>query len=393
MCIIIFKPEDAEILKKKMYKRCFRNNPHGAGYAWWDEEGDTWHVRKGFMTFKEWWKSFNKMHFTAEDCFIIHFRVGTSGHRKGPDCTHPFPVTEDYEEMRKLEFSSKNIVFHNGVINYGRADISDSMLGVGEYIAPLFPYMNTKSIENILEELLMVEKCRWLITEGREATLFGKWIEDKNYKGIYFSNSGYLPPEPKICHTAQRFYRIGSIDEFLLPSGEWSWELWNREPWEKIYDEENKDKNDTRNWNIPDNQRPLPLLTGPDQTPLITPNLPLYKDHKKMIIGMVDNNGDIVALNYLNEDEAISCAECGGVELADSTIEEGEVVCLDCGCIFNPITEEIIASGDTGFDTAYCEVCNQQMLTDLWGQCPVCETILNPDKIAAKIVAQQKGGV
>ena len=77
MCIAVIKEIGVEVPSKKIFKRCFTENPNGAGYGVLRDDG--WNCKKGFMSFTAFWKSFRKEHFGTEDYLIIHFRIGTSG--------------------------------------------------------------------------------------------------------------------------------------------------------------------------------------------------------------------------------------------------------------------------------------------------------------------------
>jgi hypothetical protein len=198
MCIAIMSDRGQGYPKKTVLKRCFKNNPDGAGYAVYLEDEKLWHIKKGYTTWKGFWKAFNKERFSKEDYVVIHFRVGTSGKmvegtKCHPDCTHPFPASDVDEDLMAHDIKTKGIFVHNGVVGPGKGDLSDTMVAIKEYGAALLPYAsNDDAIVRILSEHLKTEKCRWFVADEDQGWLLGDWHEDD---GIHYSNKGYLPPQ------------------------------------------------------------------------------------------------------------------------------------------------------------------------------------------------------
>ena len=92
MCVCIWKPKDKK-LTKDVLAMCWDRNPDGAGYMW-SQDGKV-KIRKGFMTFKKFWKSFKhaQRRIGNETGIGIHFRIGTSGMLDRRNC-HPHRVSE-----------------------------------------------------------------------------------------------------------------------------------------------------------------------------------------------------------------------------------------------------------------------------------------------------------
>jgi hypothetical protein len=371
LCILIYKEQDYSVLKKKVYKRCFVSNPDGAGYAWWDTDKQTWSVRKGFMTFKSFWKAFNTDAFARDfksTAVITHFRVGTSGNRKGPDCTHPFIISRDYEGMRELEFDSERIAFHNGVIGPGKGKNSDTMMGVFEYIAPLMPHLKEEGIEEILEELLMTNKCKWLITNKEITHFYGNWIKDEEYPGYDFSNSSYEPIKVKVYSAFKdskpdgrwssrgptKVFRSGKADDFYGLDKTWSWDKWDEGPFNPV-DTKANDKIES--------------------TTIISPNdIVGYFNAPAVAVGLVDGNGDIQwEEDYSSDDDMMCCASCGSSEVA---VDEDVAHCGKCGAVFSTEDGSIIMY-DAGDNKRFCETCMHSMLVDETGRCESCGTIID----------------
>jgi hypothetical protein len=54
MCIIAFKPRKVHITRR-ILKNCWDGNDDGAGFMW--AEDDELHIRKGYMTFKSFYRA------------------------------------------------------------------------------------------------------------------------------------------------------------------------------------------------------------------------------------------------------------------------------------------------------------------------------------------------
>jgi len=190
VCIAIYVPNGVEPPTKEILKRCFKNNSDGAGFGWYNKKEKTWIVSKGHMSFKKFWKAFQAKKFKDNTEIMIHFRIGTSGRKSHPDCTHPFPVSENFKDMTLAEYKSDNIVMHNGVIGLGEGNASDTMVAIRDYIEPMYPYMEDNKIVVILKELIETTRSRWLLARKDEVVLLGGWQEED---GISYSNAGYKP--------------------------------------------------------------------------------------------------------------------------------------------------------------------------------------------------------
>jgi len=188
MCIIIYHPEETNMVSKQVLKNCWDKNSDGAGYSYWDQAAKMWLVNKGFMTWNEFWLSFNAHSFSKQSTWIAHFRIATAGNTDGGN-THPFKICTNYDTMRVEKYRAKKIAFHNGVVGRGEDEVSDTMLHIKKYIAPLFPSIHKKKIKTIITHLCETNSNRWILTNGAHLFLFGDW-EDKD--GVYYSNKSYI---------------------------------------------------------------------------------------------------------------------------------------------------------------------------------------------------------
>jgi hypothetical protein len=355
---------------------------------------EKWVVTKGLMSFRTFWKTFNrdnqKIGFKDKQ-LLVHFRVGTSGNRKGPDCTHPFPVTNDLEIMRKLKFETENLIAHNGVIGPGWGTASDTMIGVRDYIDLLWDLKEDSRAEAIWKEHLKFDKCRWFIAKKDEVSLFGTWIDSHQYESK-FSNNGYLPPAPKqeslpttgaavdrnspfVNNTdvpkTQRYYRHDAYADFCNVDGEWSWDLWRAE--NKQHYAVAEDAN----------------FTSPNE-------LVDYVECPASVVALADKDGNILwDDDYTPAEDLPACPSCLSEELTESGLLSGDTGCTDCGCVFNVETGEIIL-----YDPSLCEdmeimmqclTCHEQVNVNAWGECPDCGTILDATLTERRLKEQRNG--
>ena len=98
MCIAIYKPE-SKTITEDVLRLCYKNNPHGAGFAFAD--GERVHIRKGYFSFT----GFMKVYERYKDMpMVIHFRYATVGRKSKANC-HPFRLNE------------KMAIVHNGTLH------------------------------------------------------------------------------------------------------------------------------------------------------------------------------------------------------------------------------------------------------------------------------------
>ena len=185
MCVIAYKPLGVKIMDKAILESCWNSNSDGAGMAWYDPEAQLWQVRKGYMTFKKFWKAYNAQNFTEQDTVVCHFRIATSGLKDGGN-THPFPVVDDCASMREQSFACDSILFHNGVVGRGEGDFSDTMIHIRDYIAPIVDKLGVHEKMPVIFAKLLEGASRWILTKGERLWRFGNTWHDEN--GWLFSN-------------------------------------------------------------------------------------------------------------------------------------------------------------------------------------------------------------
>ena len=180
MCIAIMKSANKKINKATL-RRCYDANPDGAGFMY--AEDKQLHVKKGYFTFKEFYKEY-KPH--GDKQVLIHFRIKTHGPIDKNNC-HPFLVNSG------LGF------IHNGIINgYGSNTKSDTI----EFNESILQKIVSKHGNNSLFDDPMVElienvigysKLVFLDRHGNYTIMNekkGNWND-----GVWYSNMSWKKPE------------------------------------------------------------------------------------------------------------------------------------------------------------------------------------------------------
>ena len=119
MCVIVYKPSGVKAPTQADLHNCFLNNPDGAGYML--PINNKVVIRKGFMTYEDFEKDIkNTIKVNNLDPIdtpiVMHFRISTQGGVNKALC-HPYPICENYDEMRKLESKCNLGLAHNGIIS------------------------------------------------------------------------------------------------------------------------------------------------------------------------------------------------------------------------------------------------------------------------------------
>lgn len=175
MCIAIYKPAGAWATKRQL-RTCFERNPDGAGYAWHD--GTKVQLRKGFFTWRGFWKAF-KRDVAAESPAFIHFRIATRGKHDAERC-HPFQL-------------QGGVLMHNGPCLNSRAcsgdgDRSDSQQFAEDFVDGLTSQQFLR-LKPMIEDFAGSEKIAAMFDDGQvvicnEAQ--GHWFQQ-----IWWSNHSY----------------------------------------------------------------------------------------------------------------------------------------------------------------------------------------------------------
>lgn len=178
MCIIVAIPQGKQV-DKSILKRCWQNNPHGAGYMY--STGSKVEVFKELTSFKNLWRNFcdaKQKHIKSS--FVVHFRISTHGKINEANC-HPFLV-------------NKNLGFaHNGII--GAAPVNPNFSDTYMFNETILKSLPNNFINNVAQVSLITQyigsgsKLAFLNTKGEIILInekAGVWDN-----GVWYSNSGY----------------------------------------------------------------------------------------------------------------------------------------------------------------------------------------------------------
>lgn len=364
MCIIAISPTGIKPLDKTVLERCFRKNPDGAGFAVYLREEEMWHVKKGLMTFEDFWKVYSEMDFKDDDYVVCHFRVGTSGLKDGGN-THPFPLTNDVDRMRETEFKSPNIVIHNGVIGKGEAVPSDTMCFVRDYIYPLFRFQEQEPrLLEILKDNAKLASCRWFITDKKDIYMWGEWVVSG--EKWEFSNRGFEPPvlQPRTVFTNPMLpapkQETGKkhFSEYYNSAGFFDNAAWKRDI--------------ARNLGLPAETPNNAVLNNDDEIIVSNEDDDNDTDADDYIYGVLSDDGEVTVWDAAPATEKtglgssyLFCPECfEDRHLQVSPYEgQGDTLCQKCGAIFWDATGMVV-SYDDEYRKIYLEIQARKEITN-----------------------------
>ena len=187
MCIILFKPKGAELPDEEILKKCYINNPDGAGIA---IQRDNKIIIKKSMK----WRKFNKFqkHNTnIGDNIVYHFRIATHG-QVTTENVHPFIITRDKQELNNsYTTTEKSILAHNGIISLladKKETKSDSkLLALLLADQDVNKILFSKGIKDLIK--VMIEDDRLIVMDNKgNYYLLGDFNQNK---GIFYSNHSW----------------------------------------------------------------------------------------------------------------------------------------------------------------------------------------------------------
>lgn len=222
MCVILYKPTGIKMPSRKDLKACFKANKDGAGYML--PFNDKVVIRKGFMTYEAFENDLinfvktNKVD-PIKTPIICHFRISTQGGVNAPLC-HPYPICDDYDEMRKLTNECDIALAHNGIISMcsegygsqygywdkltqkwvrtGQPTYNDTMTFIKDYASIIIDndlYFGRNANKcKLLERLIGYSKLAIMNKKGF-VNLIGQFYERG---GVYYSNLHAFPDEDKL---------------------------------------------------------------------------------------------------------------------------------------------------------------------------------------------------
>jgi len=192
MCVICVKGKDVELPKKETLRNCFEANKQGVGFVYFDGEFNN--LKKGYFDFEKFYEDFFRMVKKEHPC-IIHFRTATSGKVDAGNC-HPFPLSNQKEELRKTEMQKKEIfVAHNGVFTTDLdKKLSDTMVFIRDILSK--PIIKRNLFGNQVINKLLSFAVGWgklaFINGNGNLLLIGEF---QKFNECYFSNTDYESPK------------------------------------------------------------------------------------------------------------------------------------------------------------------------------------------------------
>lgn len=189
MCIIAIKGKGVDMPSEAIIRNMFQRNPDGAGIMWWDEDINKVRIEKGIMDIKTFLSKVKR--FRSQDSVVMHFRIETSGGVIKAN-THPFMISENVEDLKKLKACTDIGVVHNGIIDIfpSRKDISDTMEFIANrlsYISKAVPeFYKDKNVLTWIENEIQSKMC--FLTGLGEIVTIGSFDEKD---GVLYSNHTY----------------------------------------------------------------------------------------------------------------------------------------------------------------------------------------------------------
>lgn len=213
MCIICVSKKGVPQPSIDTLRTMYTRNPDGAGYMCL-RNGQV-ELHKGFMDWSDFIRQIRREKFTADDVVVYHFRITTQA--AGPAMTHPFPLCNDLQLMRKLDLKCQCAVAHNGIIpltSNGNRQYSDTALFVAKYLHRII--RTPDDLESpeclLIAEKLCQSKLAIMDYTGTVATV-GYFIQEEN--GLLYSNYTYKPYQPpykRILNTDSAPFTLNAVN-------------------------------------------------------------------------------------------------------------------------------------------------------------------------------------
>lgn len=192
MCVICVSDRGVKQPTKELMKQMWNRNPHGAGYMF--ARSKYVYIRKGFMTFDEFYDAVKAENFTAEDIVVYHFRISTQA-GVNPEMTHPFMLTDNLPDTKVLRARVNIGVCHNGIISLtsGKSTkYSDTALYIVDYLSDLVlrpADLKNPVLQGLIEEQIHSKMA--ILDYAGNVTKIGHFTKDES--GLEFSNTYFKP--------------------------------------------------------------------------------------------------------------------------------------------------------------------------------------------------------
>lgn len=187
MCLAAYCPAGADIPVEHLVE-AFRNNPHGAGYSYFDDKGKV--RRHRFMKFEEFMNSYErtKQQFGDSSPFSVHFRYATHG-------------LTDIGNVHPFMYNGNTTVIHNGILPTIIDDIemSDTASFVENYLTALpNEWYDNEYLFDMVQEYCSGSKLV-ILTANPKAQHSAYIVNEKDGlwdDGVWYSNRSYCRINP-----------------------------------------------------------------------------------------------------------------------------------------------------------------------------------------------------
>lgn len=191
MCVICVSKKGVRQPNQEELRNMFENNADGVGYMCVRDNKVV--ITKGFLTLEELTTALAFENFTANDIVVYHFRKSTQGGIQR-ELTHPFPLSSNMNNLKKLDVVCDCGVVHNGIITMTSdsriTEYNDTMKFITDYMSKLIRSSNDLKCKEIQEMILKLTNSKWCMIDKNENVItIGNFITEKS--GLMFSNSSY----------------------------------------------------------------------------------------------------------------------------------------------------------------------------------------------------------
>ena len=241
MCVIIVKEKGSKVPTKQTLENCFDRNSDGAGFMYVNDKGRVV-IDKGYMNFNHFYKHFEKLckkynNFEGKN-LVMHMRISTAGGVKKEN-THPFSLTDSYNDMKKTYNKCDMGVVHNGIISCAKPSkeeeekgINDTMVFIKNYLYPI--HKNWKECfknEAFNVGIEIMTGSKFAILDNRDnLTIIGDF---KKYENCLFSNDSYYGSF-KNYKTDYKSYSYGKYG--------YDYDWYDEDYWQDVYKQYEKNK-------------------------------------------------------------------------------------------------------------------------------------------------------
>lgn len=194
MCIIVSKEKGVKLPTKKILENCFNRNSDGAGFMY--VKNNQVMIDKGYMTFEDFYKRLKELkkefgNDLTDKALVMHFRIGTHGNNDKAT-THPFPISSNEDELKKLKTTTNVGMAHNGIIPYYGyyTLLSDTQAFIKDYVS-IFRDLDKHFYKNerVMKLIEKTANSKLCFLDNQENIYYlGEFVENE---GVKYSNETY----------------------------------------------------------------------------------------------------------------------------------------------------------------------------------------------------------